>query len=215
MTEARTFVSRGGAKLEHALATFAIDITGMICADLGCSTGGFTDCLLKRGAVRVHAIDTGYGVIDYRLRIDTRVVVHERNNALHMDVPEGVVSAGGVDCIVIDMGWTPQRLAIPAALRWLKTGGSIISLIKPHYEATGPYKQQFGTQLQDGVLNDEDAAVVLQLVLDDMPGLGVTVQQVVKSPIRGSGGKGNIEYLALLASPKRKRGGTWGVHERR
>ncbi|MCA9292352.1 MAG: hypothetical protein KDA20_00900 [Phycisphaerales bacterium] len=187
-----TYVSRGGAKLEHALHEFNRDVTGLVCADLGCSTGGFTDCLLQHGAAKVHAVDTGYGVLEYKLRVDPRVVVHERTNALHME------SAEPVDLVVLDLGWTPQRLAIPAALQWLKPEGRIVSLIKPHYEATGPYREQFSDHLAEGVLPDDDAAALLQLVLDDMPALGVQVQGVTQSPVRGSGGKGNIEYLALL-----------------
>ena len=190
--DAHRFVSRGGAKLEHALNVFELDVTGLMCADLGCSTGGFTDCLLQRGAARVHAVDTGYGVIEYKLRIDKRVVVHERTNALHMEPVESI------DVVVVDLGWTPQRLATPAALQWVKPDGKIVSLIKPHYEATGPYKERFGDRLVDGVLGDADAEAVVQLVLDDMPGLGAAVRGVTRSPVRGSGGKGNIEYLALL-----------------
>lgn len=192
MDDARTFVSRGGAKLEHALGALSLNITGLTCADLGCSTGGFTDCLLQHGAARVHAVDTGYGVIDYRLRIDPRVVVHERCSALHMP------PAASVDLVVLDLGWTPQRLAVPAALKWVQSQGRIVSLIKPHYEATGPYKDRFADRLENGVLSDEDAEAILKLILGDMLALRVLVQGVTQSPVRGSGGKGNIEYLALL-----------------
>jgi len=105
------FASRAGQKLDHALTTFSLDIEGKICADLGCSTGGFTDCLLRRGAAKVFAVDTGYGVLDWKLRKDPRVVVMERTNAMHVDLPERV------ELITIDVGWTRQcRDAGEAAL---------------------------------------------------------------------------------------------------
>ncbi|MCA9311333.1 MAG: hypothetical protein KDA21_09020, partial [Phycisphaerales bacterium] len=92
-------VGRGGLKLHHALETFGVDVTGLAAADLGCNLGGFTDCLLKRGAAHVHAVDTGYGILDYRLRTDARVTVMERTNVLHAEPPVSV------DLVVIDMGW--------------------------------------------------------------------------------------------------------------
>ena len=123
------FASRGGLKLEHALATFPLDVAGRTCADLGCSTGGFTDCLLHRGAARVYAVDTGYGVLDWKLRRDGRVVVLERTNAMHVVLPEPVT------VVTIDVAWTRQRHILPAARRVLAAGGSVVSLVKPHYEA--------------------------------------------------------------------------------
>src|SRR6478672_7605375 len=93
----RTFVSRAGRKLDHAIASFAMEVSGLACADLGCSTGGFTDCLLQRGAVKVFAVDTGYGVLDWMLRKDPRVVVMERTNAMHVEISEPV------DLVTIDV----------------------------------------------------------------------------------------------------------------
>ena len=109
MTE-RPFVSRAGAKLDHALDAFGFEVSGLRCADFGCNVGGFTDCLLQRGAERVVAIDTGYGVLAWKLRNDDRVEVRERTNALHADPPDEPL-----DLVVIDLAWTPQRLALPAA----------------------------------------------------------------------------------------------------
>lgn len=125
------FVSRAGQKLDHALTTFALDVAGFVCADLGCNVGGFTDCLLRRGASRVYAVDTGYGVLDYRLRKDPRVVVMERTNALHLHLPQPV------QLVCIDVAWTRQHHILPAARQLLPPfeQGQIISLIKPHYEA--------------------------------------------------------------------------------
>src|SRR2546423_13597114 len=100
MTE---YVSRAGQKLEHALATFAIDVGGWVCADLGSNVGGFVDCLLSRGARRVYAVDTGYGALEWKLRKDSRVVVVERTNAMHVKLPE----EGRVG--LIDVGWKKQR----------------------------------------------------------------------------------------------------------
>src|SRR3989344_6816827 len=122
------YVSRAGEKLAFALDYWHIDVTGLVCADLGCSTGGFTDCLLQHSAAKVYAVDTGYGVLDYKLRKDPRVVALERTNALHVKLPERV------DLVTIDVGWTPQKLILPRALELLKPGGKIISLVKPHYE---------------------------------------------------------------------------------
>lgn len=116
------YVSRGGLKLRHALEVFGVDPAGWWCADLGCSTGGFTDCLLQAGAARVYAVDTAYGELAWRLRQDERVAVMERTNALHAEVPADVAERGGVDLVVIDLGWTVQSRAIPAALRWVVPG---------------------------------------------------------------------------------------------
>jgi 23S rRNA (cytidine1920-2'-O)/16S rRNA (cytidine1409-2'-O)-methyltransferase len=187
------FVSRGGVKLRHALDELNIDVRGMRCVDLGCSTGGFTDCLLQAGAARVVAVDTGYGVLAYRLRIDPRVLVLERASALHVEIPAG---EGGVDLAVIDLGWTPQRLAIPAALRWLGPGGRILTLVKPHYEAEKLGKAGL---LKGGVLEEADAQEIAREVIELMPALGVEVIGSTRSPL--SGGKqrsqGNAEWLVL------------------
>ena len=189
------FVGRGGEKLAFALAEFTIDPAGLTCADLGANVGGFTDCLIRAGAEQVFAVDTGYGALDWRLRTDPRVVVMERTNALHAEPPEG-----GVDLVVVDLGWTPQRLAIPAALRWLRPGGArrVITLIKPHYEASATGK---GRRLKRGVLDPDDAEWIAQNTLASMPGWGARVIASARSPIRGGAGKGrkgNAEWLALL-----------------
>ena len=192
--EHNRFVSRGGLKLDHAFETFGITAQGLVCADFGCSTGGFTDCLLRRGAARVYAIDTGYGVLDYTLRVDERVTVVERTNALHAEPPEELV-----DLVSVDMSWTPQKLCVPACLRWLAQteGARILTLVKPHYEAKGVGMED---RLEGGVLSEADAETVNGLVLDAMPSLGVRVIGCVKSPILGGKKKraGNVEYVALL-----------------
>jgi 23S rRNA (cytidine1920-2'-O)/16S rRNA (cytidine1409-2'-O)-methyltransferase len=171
-----SFVSRAGAKLEHALIEFGLDVSGKICADLGCSTGGFTDCLLQRRAAKVYCVDTGYGVLEYKLRIDSRVVVMERTNALHVVFPEKI------DFISIDVGWTRQSLILPHALELLAPGGNIVSLVKPHYEAKKAHLQA------------SESAQVFAQVIENLRSLGITPQQSVISPILGEKG-GNVEYL--------------------
>jgi 23S rRNA (cytidine1920-2'-O)/16S rRNA (cytidine1409-2'-O)-methyltransferase len=189
------FVSRGGLKLHHALRHFGIAPAGWVCADLGCSTGGFTDCLLQAGAARVHSVDTAYGQLAWKLRNDARVVVTERSNALHAAPP-----AGGVELVVVDLGWTPQRLLVPAALKWLTPTGRVITLIKPHYELKDrdPKGLPWG-----GVLDEAASKAECDRTLDLIPSLGMRVLGVTPSPILGGAhkgkGTGNIEYLALLS----------------
>ncbi len=208
MSEAEaTYVSRGGYKLAAALDAFSIDLRGAVCADLGCSTGGFTDCMLQRGAAKVYAVDTAYGQLAWKLRQDPRVTVLERTNALHFD-PMTLEEFTGCDLVTIDMSWTRQQHAVPAALRWVKRGpmgeatGRIISLIKPHYEQAQP--PQHGRRGRGNpkqvILDASQARQVLEATLATLPRFGVEVAQWIESPIRGGakGGQGNIEYLALL-----------------
>ena len=189
------FVSRAGAKLEHALEEFRLDVTGLRCADFGCNVGGFTDCLLQRGAKHVTAIDTGYGALAWKLRQDPRVETRERTNALHAEAP-----AGGVDLVVLDLAWTPQRLAIPAALKWLAPGGRIITLIKPHYEL----REEEKAWLDRGFLPHERVPGVVTRVEAEMSALGAKVLDSTQSPLVGgktskkAGVPGNIEWLTLL-----------------
>lgn len=182
-TPDKPYASRGGIKLVAALDEFGLDPGGLVCADLGSNVGGFVDCLLRRGAARVYAIDTGYGVLAYALRKDPRVIVMERTNAMHVELPEPV------DLVTIDVAWTPQHRILPAAARLLKPGGRVITLIKPHYEADRGL-------LVRGVLNPAHAPAVLTATADRIARAGFRVQQVIASPIAGQ--KGNAEYLGLL-----------------
>ena len=194
-TPEERFVSRAGAKLLHALEAFAIDVAGMRCADFGCNVGGFTDCMLQRGAAHVTAIDTGYGALAWKLRQDPRVEVRERTNALHADPPPG-----GVDLVVVDLAWTPQRLAVPAALRWLAPGGRIVTLVKPHYELQEDEKPW----LDRGFLPHERVPGVVARVEATMPSLGARVTGSAQSPLVGgktsrkAGVPGNVEWLVVL-----------------
>ncbi|MDG2053819.1 MAG: SAM-dependent methyltransferase [Phycisphaerales bacterium] len=192
------YVSRGGLKLAHAIEHFQFDVTGLRCADLGCSVGGFSDCLLQNGAAQVHAVDTAYGILDYTIRRREEVMVYERTNALHIEPP------AQVDLVVIDLGWTNQRRAIPAALDWLGPNGHIITLVKPHYELDASQKEQ---SLTDGCLDATMAEQVFNDVLAQFEELNTSVLSWTESPIRGlkseqrRPGHGNREYLVLL-SPK-------------
>ena len=178
-----SFVSRSGQKLDHAMATFGLDVAGTTCADLGSNAGGFVDCLLRRGAARVYAIDTGYGVLDWKLRKDGRVVVMERTNAMHAQLPERVA------LVTIDVAWTRQRHILPAARRMVEDSGVVVSLIKPHYEAEA-------AQLVKGILPAEHVDAVVSRVSEDVRTAGFRLVRTVRSPILGA--KGNAEVLAEL-----------------
>ncbi|MCX6714364.1 MAG: TlyA family rRNA (cytidine-2'-O)-methyltransferase [Candidatus Uhrbacteria bacterium] len=176
-----TFASRAGEKLEHALTTFKMNVTGKTCADFGASTGGFVDCLLQSGAAKVYAVETGYGLLDWKLRNDPRVVVMERTNAMHVELPEKV------DLISMDTSWTRIENTIGNAIANLKPTGEIIALIKPHYEASP-------RQLRKGKLPEEHVAEVLADVRETLSKFEVKVLGEVESPIVGSKG-GNTEWL--------------------
>jgi 23S rRNA (cytidine1920-2'-O)/16S rRNA (cytidine1409-2'-O)-methyltransferase len=178
-----SYVSRGGAKLAAALDRFEVDPAGLVCADLGSSTGGFVDCLLRRGAAKVYAIDTAYGQLAWKLRHDHRVVVMERTNALHVELPEKV------SLVTVDVGWTKQQVILPPARALLEPGCPIVTLIKPHYEADKRW-------LRGGVLPDDRVEAVVQQVADNLRLLGLRIQGLAESPIRGQGG--NREVFALL-----------------
>jgi 23S rRNA (cytidine1920-2'-O)/16S rRNA (cytidine1409-2'-O)-methyltransferase len=193
------FVSRGGEKLEAALARFQIDVGGLICADVGASTGGFTDCLLQRGAARVYAIDVGRGVLDYGLRTHPRVVVMEGTNARFLDsLPEPV------QFISIDAAFISLKLLLPGVKAWLSPIGdsasreavvhhqpSIVALIKPQFEAG---RKDVG---KGGVVRNPS---VHRRVLVDVLGFaetqGLSPRGLIASPLRGP--KGNVEFLAWL-----------------
>src|SRR3954471_12936414 len=177
------FVSRAGQKLDHALSHFNIDVSGKSCADLGSNTGGFVDCLLRRGAAKVYSIDTGYGVLDWKLRNDPRVIVMERTNAIHVERPERV------RLVTIDVAWTKQRIILPAAKRVLEAVGLVVTLVKPHYEADPKL-------LRKGILPAENLEEVVGAVENDVRAAGFEIVARSDSPIQGA--KGNREALMLL-----------------
>ncbi len=180
------YVSRGGLKLEAALDRFELDVQGWVAADVGASTGGFTDCLLQRGASHVYAIDVGYGQLAWTLRQDPRVTVLERTNARYLStLPEPI------DLTTIDASFISLELLLPTVKRWLKADGQSIPLIKPQFEAG---RERVG---KGGVVRDP--AVHRQVLIDfltwaEAQGWGVC--GLIPSPLFGPAG--NIEFLALL-----------------
>ncbi len=185
------FVSRGGLKLEGALADFpGVQVEGRICADLGASTGGFTDCLLQAGALRVYAIDVGYGQLAWKLRQDERVVVMERTNARHLEsLPEAV------ELLVGDLSFISLTKVLPAIQRLTRPGADCVLLVKPQFEVG---KGQLG---KGGVVRDEEARQrAVEAVLAEASAQGFSVLGSTTSPITGAKG-GNVEYLVHLRSP--------------
>jgi 23S rRNA (cytidine1920-2'-O)/16S rRNA (cytidine1409-2'-O)-methyltransferase len=186
------YVSRGALKLEKGLEAFGIDPDGMVCLDIGASTGGFTDLLLRRGARRVYAIDVGYGQLAWSLRQDERVVVLERENVRHID-PDKVPEA--CDLAVIDVSFISLALVLEKVAQLLRGGGKpIIALVKPQFEVG---RDEVG---KGGVVRDEAARLrAVDKVGQWAREHGFGVGEAVESPIRGPAG--NVEYLLLLESP--------------
>ena len=187
------FVSRGGLKLEHALNQFHLDVSGLTAIDLGASTGGFTDCLLQRGAARVYAVDVGQGQLAWKLRCDPRVMVMEKTNARALrpaHFPPPFVSA---DLVVIDCSFISLRKILPAAVALLRPFAKIVALIKPQFEA-GKAEADRGA----GVIRDP---VIHQRVLRELNEFvttrgGLRWLDVTESPLLGPAG--NKEFLALI-----------------
>lgn len=186
------YVSRGGHKLAHALDLFAVDPTGRMCADLGASTGGFTDCLLQRGAARVFAIDVGYGQLAWSVRQDPRVVVMERTNARHLTAAD---LSAPIDLIVGDLSFISLRLILPAIQRIGQPSSEAVLLIKPQFEARPDGLRRGGV-----VKDDDTRAAAIAMVVDDALANGFIVHGTVASPIAGAR-SGNIEELIHLTLP--------------
>ncbi|HJL20522.1 MAG TPA: TlyA family RNA methyltransferase [Sandaracinaceae bacterium LLY-WYZ-13_1] len=189
------YVSRGGVKLEGALEAFGLDPAGLVVADFGASTGGFTDCLLQRGASRVYAIDVGYGQLAHRLRQDPRVVVMERTNARHLtaeDLPEAV------GLVVIDASFISIAKLLPAARRVLAPGGEVVGMVKPQFEVGR-------TELDRGVVRDPEArARAIDEVASAAEALGFEVRDRCDSSLAGP--EGNVEAFLRLAAADRAPG---------
>lgn len=184
--ESPTYVGRGGIKLEHALRRFSVPAAARVCADIGASTGGFTDCLLQAGAARVYAIDVGHGQLDWRLRTDPRVVVMDRTNARYLErLPEPV------DLVTIDASFISLRSLIPAASRIARPEADIIALVKPQFEA-GRHRVGKGGVVRDVEVHRD----VLASLAAWLPEAGLGMADVTASPIRGPAG--NVEFLAHI-----------------
>jgi 23S rRNA (cytidine1920-2'-O)/16S rRNA (cytidine1409-2'-O)-methyltransferase len=192
--EGPAYVSRGGEKLAAALEAFGIQVMGNACADVGASTGGFTDCLLQHGADKVYAIDVGQGILHWGLRQDKRVVVMEDTNARYLnDLPEPV------GLITIDVSFISIKLLLPVVANWFAhDGGQVVALIKPQFEA-GRVERSRGK----GVIRDPEVhRRVLGDVLSFAGEQGFGVEGVIRSPLIGP--KGNLEFLAHLVYPGRR-----------
>ena len=163
------YVGRGGEKLKYAIEKLGLHLTGTTAADFGCNIGGFTDCLLQGGARRVYAVDTGYGALDWKLRNDERVVVMERTNAMHVELPQPM------DVITVDVGWTRQRNILPNALNQLGAEGFILSLFKPQYEAAPGLVRR-------GLVAQSDFDTVLRSALAELEEMGIRIREVLMLP---------------------------------
>jgi 23S rRNA (cytidine1920-2'-O)/16S rRNA (cytidine1409-2'-O)-methyltransferase len=186
------YVSRGGLKLAHALETFEFDVKGLVCMDVGASTGGFTDCLLQNGASMVYAVDVGYGQLDWRLRNDERVISLERTNIRYLS--QDALDDKKISLSVIDTSFISLRLVIPAILSFMHKESFIIALIKPQFEV-GKGKVGKGGIVKDPKLH--------QMVLNEMvlfcDKLKLVVMGITLSPILGA--KGNKEFFMLIKCP--------------
>ena len=181
------FVSRGGEKLDAALEAFAIDVSGLVCVDVGASTGGFTDCMLQRGAEKVYAIDVGKGILHWKLRNYNRVVVMEKTNARYVEsFPEPI------DFVTVDASFISLKILLTVVKKWINDNSEIVSLIKPQFEA-GKKDVSRG----DGVIRDPE---IHKQVLLDVLGFaqqeGFQIRGLIKSPLMGP--KGNAEFLVWL-----------------
>ncbi|MBI5408269.1 MAG: TlyA family RNA methyltransferase [Nitrospirae bacterium] len=182
------YVSRGGLKLEHALTSFNIDVTDKIAMDVGASTGGFSDCLLQRGAKKIYAIDVGYGQFDWILRDNEKVILLERTNIRHLD---NDLVFDEIDIAAIDVSFISLLKVIPKALEFLKPSGEIVALIKPQFEVG---RKNVG---KGGVVRDEEKRLeAVENIKRESEKLGLEVRGLTTSPIKGP--KGNVEYLIYL-----------------
>jgi 23S rRNA (cytidine1920-2'-O)/16S rRNA (cytidine1409-2'-O)-methyltransferase len=203
VTAALPYASRGGYKLAHALDRFDLDPRGLTALDVGASTGGFTDVLLQRGAALVYAVDVGYGILDYRLRADPRVVVLERTNIRHLealppmnaelppDADPTQEPKRAADCAVIDVSFISLKLVLPAVQRLIRPAAWIVALVKPQFEA-GPEQVGKGGVVRDVAVH----RAVLREVAAAAAALGLALRGLERSPITGPAG--NVEFLAWL-----------------
>ncbi|HET9393122.1 MAG TPA: TlyA family RNA methyltransferase [Candidatus Rubrimentiphilum sp.] len=185
----RPFVSRGGEKLDHALSEFQIDVSGLRALDVGASTGGFTDCLLQRGAKHVVAVDVGYGQLDWGLRNDPRVTVMERTN--FRTLTDGAFGPELFDIVVVDASFISLRTILARAAAFLAPSGRVVALVKPQFEAG---RERVG---RGGVVRDPEVhRAVLRETVQAMAELGLTATALTASPLLGPAG--NREFLMLL-----------------
>jgi 23S rRNA (cytidine1920-2'-O)/16S rRNA (cytidine1409-2'-O)-methyltransferase len=187
------YVSRGGEKLAGALEHFPIDLDGLVCADVGASTGGFTDCLLQYGAAKVYAIDVGHGILHWKLRQDPRVIVMERTNARRVEsLPEPV------QLVSVDASFISLKILLPVIKNWFpSTGGQAIVLIKPQFEAGRRNVARGSGVIRDPLVHRQVLAEILAYAGEQ----GFGLEGLIRSPLQGP--KGNVEFLAWLVYPGR------------
>lgn len=186
------YVSRGGLKLAHALDTFRVDPRGVVALDVGASTGGFTDCLLQRGAERVHCVDVGHGQLDWKIASDARVRVHDRTN-IRTAAPDLLGERAAL--VVIDVSFISLKLVLPALPPFVRPGAPVVALVKPQFEVG---RADVG---KGGIVRDEAArARALVEVREAALALGYEALGDTVSPI--TGGKGNVEFLIHLVAPR-------------
>jgi 23S rRNA (cytidine1920-2'-O)/16S rRNA (cytidine1409-2'-O)-methyltransferase len=184
--EAIPYVSRGGLKLEHAIRSFSIEVSGRTALDVGASTGGFTDCLLSFGACKVYAVDAGYGQLAFKLRNDRRVIVLERRNIRYLPaelVPEPI------QITTIDTSFISLKLVIPSVLKFLEPGSTLVALIKPQFEAGRKQASKGSGVIRDVNIHEEVCGSLAEFTI----GLGFNLIGIVPSPLLGP--KGNREFL--------------------
>ena len=187
------YVSRGGEKLAAALEQFSISVSGLVCADVGASTGGFSDCLLQNGAAKIYAIDVGHGILAWKLRQDPRVVVMERTNARHLKtLPEPV------QFVTIDASFISLKILLPVIAHWFPSqGGQTIALIKPQFEAGRREVARGAGVIRDPLVHRQVLTETLAYAGEE----GFGLLGLIRSPLQGP--KGNIEFLAWLDHPGR------------
>jgi 23S rRNA (cytidine1920-2'-O)/16S rRNA (cytidine1409-2'-O)-methyltransferase len=185
---AEKYVSRGGHKLEAALDAFHIDCAGKTCMDIGASTGGFTDCLLQRGAARVHAVDVGKGQLAWKLRQDLRVVVHDEVNARNL-------TGEPVDLVTIDVSFISLTKVLPAAVNLMRPGGLLVALIKPQFEAGRKFVSKGGV-VRDSAVHERVKTEVVEFATGT---LALRLIGLCDSPLLGPAG--NKEFLASFTKP--------------
>jgi 23S rRNA (cytidine1920-2'-O)/16S rRNA (cytidine1409-2'-O)-methyltransferase len=190
---AERFVSRGGLKLKHALEHFRLDVTGQEAIDLGASTGGFTDCLLQNGVERVYAVDVGHGQLAWKLRQDPRVLVMEKTNARNLTPAHFPRSFSLVDIVVADCSFISLRKILPPAVALLRTGGKIVALVKPQFEAGKAEADKGAGVIRDPAIHERILRELKEFV-GAQPALNW--KSVCESPILGPAG--NKEFLVLI-----------------
>jgi len=185
------YVSRGGEKLQAAFQAFPFSIDQCVCADIGASTGGFTDCMLQYGAKKVYAVDVGYGILDWGLRNDPRVISLERTNARELAaLPEAI------DFFTVDVSFISLKKILPVAVQWYgPSGGQAVILVKPQFEASREEAAKGTGVIRDPMIHQR----ILQEILGFAAGINFLTKGLIRSPLLGP--EGNIEFLALLEYP--------------